>query len=154
MSYENLSGSIFGQGSGDESEIRGDTKEPYEQFEKCRHIEDFACKFIQNDGTCIFETCVMDDHEPPRVLLWYFKCLICKQEDCIKPEEMRAPFCHSCIQRMNDAEELPHNCKICGRSVYKPAQLMMSGICDECFNDLCQMIMYHKDHPDWKHVHR
>lgn len=155
MNTDSIKNTVFSGGSsGDSREIRGDTKEPYDQFEKCRHLEDFKCKFLDNSDMCIFETCVMDNHEPPRVLLWYFKCLICKEEDSMKPEEMRAPFCHSCIERMNRAEQLPHNCVICGRTVNSPATLMMSGICDECFSDLTAMIMYYKDYHDWLHVHR
>ena len=150
MGYESLSNTAFGgSGGSDGNEIRGDTKEPYDQFEGCRHKEDYQCKFINNDGTCIFETCVMDNHKPPRVLLWYFKCLICKEEDCMKPEEMRAPFCHSCIERMNRAEQLPHSCVICGRHVNSPAVLMMSGICDDCFGDLAAVVMCYKNKADW-----
>jgi len=149
MGYESLTNTAFSSSGNDGNEIRGDTKEPYEQFEGCRHSKDFKCKFIDNSGTCIFETCVMDNKHPPRVLLWYFKCLICKEEDCMKPEEMRAPFCHSCIARMNRAEELPHSCVICGRSVNSPATLMMSGICDDCFSDLAAVVMCYKNKEDW-----
>ena len=152
---DSIKGTVFsGSGSsGNDSEIKGDTKEPYEQFEKCRHT-DFKCKFIMNDGGCIFETCIFDDHIPPRVLLWYFKCVICDEEDSIKPEEMRVPFCRSCIERMLRAEKLPHKCLLCGKTVHKPALLMMSGICDECASDIAGLIKFWRSRgrKGWRHT--
>ena len=133
-------------------EMKGDTGPgPYEQFEMCRHADEYECKFKDTAGRCIFETCVMDNQKPPRVELWYYKCLICKRDTSAKPEEMRAPFCQSCIDRMNRAEELPHNCVICGRSVNSPAKLMFSGICDDCFSAIKQCTLYWKGHKRWKH---
>ena len=155
-------------GSNSENEVKGATKEPYNQFVKCRYSaggdsqdgdtkdtgETFKCKFIMNDGTCIFETCFYDDHVPPRVMLWYFKCVICDEEDSIKPEEMRVPFCRSCIQRMLRAEKLPHRCVFCGKTVHRPALLMMSGICDECANDMAAIIKFWRGvgRRGWRHT--
>lgn len=153
---DSLKGTAFSPDSGnnDENEVKGDTKEPYEQFEKCRHTEEFKCKFIANDGGCIFETCVFDDHVPPRVLLWYFKCVICDEEDSIKPEEMRVPFCRSCIERMLRAEKLPHKCVFCGNTVNRPAKLFLSGICDSCASDMWALIDFYRSRgrKGWKHT--
>lgn len=154
MDLDSLKGTAFSSSGGSADEVRGDTGDgPYEQFEGCRHKEDFKCKYIDNNGLCIFETCIMDDHEPPRTMLWYFHCLICDREDSVKPEEHRAPFCRSCIQRMLAAEKLPHNCVMCGRTVNSPAKLMFSGICDNCYEDLKTMLAYYRAHHDWLHHH-
>ena len=41
-------------------EMKGDTGPgPYEQFEMCRHADEYECKFKDTAGRCIFETCVM-----------------------------------------------------------------------------------------------
>lgn len=149
---DSLKGTAFSSNNDDRDVVKGDTGDgPYEQFEQCRHKDDFKCKFIANDGGCIFETCVMDDHEPPRVLLWYFHCIICDREDTVRPEEHRAPFCKSCIQRMLKAEKLPHKCVMCGKTVNSPAVLFLSGICDSCYNDLKNMLEYWRDGKDWPH---
>lgn len=154
-SLDSLKGTAFSPGGkgGSDNEVQGDTKEPYEQFEKCRHIEDFKCKFIMNDGGCIYETCIFDDHVPPRVLLWYFRCVICDEEDSIKPEEMRVPFCRSCIKRMLRAEKLPHNCVFCGKPIHRPAILFMSGLCDDCASDIYALIKWYrmKRRRGWSH---
>lgn len=123
--------------------VEGDTQPPYDQFENCVHT-DFECKYKDNYGKCIFETCQFDNIIAPRVLLWYFTCLICKRPDTAKVEELRAPFCHKCVERMNAAEQLPHNCRYCGKSINQPAAWMFSGICDECDSIIKGMIDYYK----------
>lgn len=136
----------------DKNKMAGDTEGPFIQFEDCRHAKDFECKFKDINGKCIYETCVMDNDKPPRTSLWYFRCLICKREDSINPDEMRAPFCHSCIERMNKVEELPHTCRYCGKTINSPAQFMFSGICDECDSYIKGMVNYYRatGHKWWK----
>lgn len=141
--------------SNDKSKLEGSTGEPpYEQFEKCRHGEDYQCKWKDVNGCCIYETCVMDTIDPMRQDLWYTKCLICKRDFARKPEEMIVPFCDSCIQRMNKAEELPHKCIFCGRQINSPAKLMFSGICDDCADALRGLIMFYKSRGrrGWRHT--
>ncbi len=122
----------------------GETKEgPFFQFEECPH-KDFNCKFRDIAGNCIWETCVVDNVNPPQVELWYFKCAICGLEDAVKPQEMRVPFCRSCLKRMNNVEKLPHTCRYCGKTINSPAAFMFSGICDECDNTIKEMINYYK----------
>ena len=60
-----------------QTEVTGDTKGPFIQFIDCPHKGDYKCKYIDNNGKCSFETCVIDNVIPPRVVLWYFRCIIC-----------------------------------------------------------------------------
>ena len=135
--------------------VEGDTEGPFVQFEKCRHAQDsdaedkFQCKYMDNNGYCIHETCVYDNDRPPRVRLWYYTCLICLRPDTARPEELRAPFCHSCVQRLQQVEQLPHNCRICGKSINQPAQWMFSGICDECTGAISGLVQHWKTKGPW-----
>lgn len=122
---------------------------PYIQFEQCPHAQEFTCKYIDINGNCSFETCQIDNIDPPRVQLWYFECLICKRTDTAKPAELRAPFCHSCVERMQKVEQLPHNCRYCGASINSPAQWMFSGICDDCDNTIKELLAYWKTKGPW-----
>lgn len=137
------------------NELSGDTNPPYVQFEKCRHAMDsdaedkFVCKYLDNNGYCIHETCVYDNTKPPRTRLWYYTCLICKREDTARPEELRAPFCHKCVERMQEVEQLPHNCRICGKAINQPAKWMFSGICDECTNNIASIVNHWKTKGPW-----
>jgi hypothetical protein len=130
--------------------ISGDTEGPFIQFEDCPHKNEYLCKFIDNNGKCSFETCVIDNIEPPRVLIWYYTCLICNRQDSAKPEELRAPFCHSCVSRMQKVEVLPHSCRYCGKTVNNPPAFMFSGICDDCDNILKEMVNYYRAVGKWK----
>ena len=138
------------------NEVKGDTPDdkPYEQFEMCRHKEGteggFKCKYIDNSGRCTHEYC-LQDYDPPKVSIWYFKCLICGREDTCDPKEQRAPFCRKCIERMNKAGWLPHHCSVCGRSINGPTKFMFSGMCDDCANALSEVIKYWKGHKRWRH---
>lgn len=132
----------------DATTVEGNIEPPYEQFEMCCH-DDFECKYKDNNGRCIFETCRYDNITPPRTLLWYYTCLICKRPDTAKVEELRAPFCHSCIERMQKVEELPHSCRYCGKSINQPANWMFSGICDECDSIIKGMIAYYRGVRKW-----
>ena len=133
----------------DDKQLKGDTEGPFIQFIDCPHKDEFKCKFIDNFGKCSFETCVVDNIIPPRVVLWYYRCLICNREDTALPAELRAPFCHSCVARMRKVEELPHKCRDCGKSVNQPPAWMFSGICDSCDNIIKGMVNHYRHIRKW-----
>ena len=120
-----------------ESEMKGDgADDPKIQFEPCKY-KDKDCKYYDNYGNCIFENCRFDQEElPPTVTQWWFTCLICHKPDSIDPKHMKAHFCKSCIDRMNEAEVLPFTCRYCGRSQNHPSQWMFSRVCDDCIPKL------------------
>lgn len=121
---------------------------PYVQFEKCKHTE-ITCKYIDAYGNCSFETCQIDNIEVPRVKLWYFKCIICNRPDSAVPAELRAPICHSCVERMQELEHLPNTCRYCGATISSPPKWMFSGICDECESIIGEMIQHKKARGLW-----
>ena len=112
------------------NELKGTTEGPFIQFEECTY--DKLCKFRDVNGKCIFETCIVQNTMPPTTLLWYFNCIICKNVDSIRPDRMKIHACKSCIDRMNDAEVLPFECRFCGATVNSPSPWMFSKLCPSC----------------------
>lgn len=114
------------------------------QFEPCTYNNGqpfLECKYIDNYKRCIFEDCIWDQKETPLLTpTWWFTCLICHKPDTIDPHEMKAHFCKSCIDRINDAEVLPFTCRFCGKQQSHPSQWMFSKICDSCMEKLTQMV--------------
>lgn len=116
-----------------DNEVHGSTEGPFEQFIPCIYGESSKCKYKDTNGYCIFEHCLIENRTlPPAMMIWYFECIICKTVDAIKPNEMKAHVCATCIQRMQAVEVLPFNCRWCGRTVNEPPPWMFSGICPVC----------------------
>lgn len=115
-------------------------------FEICRMLDkddDHHCKYMDIENRCIFDHCIYDTDELPRFTRkWYTKCIICTEVFARDPRYMKAPFCDSCISRMQAAEKLPFTCINCGNSQDTPSLIMFSSICDYCvqhilFNSCC-----------------
>ena len=135
-------------GDGVESQIFGEGHdEPKIQFEPCKYRVpeeedqipgyDKKCKFMDNYGICIFENCLFDQEEtPPTVVEWWFTCVACKEPDTIHPKHMKVHFCRSCIDRINQREVLPFNCRYCGKPQHHPSLWWASGVCDSCIPQL------------------
>lgn len=118
-------------------EIKGDNQDKTpEQFNECVRLKDdkdLHCKYMDNNNKCIFENCLYAHEETPTtVLQWWFTCIICKRPDAIMPKDMKIHWCQSCINRANEAEVLPFQCRYCGSYQNKPSEWMFSRVCDKC----------------------
>lgn len=136
--------------SNDESEMQGDGQiddpEQVVSFEICKMLDkddEHHCKYMDIANKCIFDQCIYDTEELPKFTRkWYTKCLICTEVFARDPRYMKAPFCDSCISRMQAAEKLPFTCVNCGKKQNHPAIIMFSSTCDYCtqhklFNTCC-----------------
>lgn len=125
-------------------EIVGDDQDKIMcSFDPCKYNK-ASCKYIDNHGRCVAETCLFDKNETPVLTNQFWsKCIICNKEFSIDPREMKAYICDSCFARIHAAEVLPFTCIHCGKTQDHPSKLMFSRICDECFdyklfNDVCK----------------
>lgn len=133
-----------------ESEMKGDGADDAKiQFEPCKYRDkskekngryygiDYKCKYMDNNGYCIFENCKFDQEElPPHVVEWWFTCVVCHEPDSINPKHMHIHWCKSCIARANEAEVLPFTCRYCGKKQNHPSTWFMSRVCDSCVSKL------------------
>lgn len=123
--------------SGNQQEIKNDTQPPYEQFEECKRT---TCVYRNDNGRCIYETCIFDNEKPVHVENWDFECQFCHRIEQRNPRDMKIMACDRCLARIRAAEELPFTCVFCGKSQGHPSKIMFSGICDECFAKLNRAI--------------
>lgn len=144
---------------GDEELLGEGYDEEKIQFEPCKYRNqkeegtrsndwnngyDKKCKYMDNNGNCIFENCLYDQEEtPPQVLVWNYECVICRQPASIVPKHMKIHWCPSCIRRANEVEVLPFTCRFCGRRQKSPSAWFFSGVCDSCIDKL-----YNPNHED------
>ena len=116
---------------------------PYEQFDTCTHTE-ISCKNRDENGKCIYETCVYDNKEVPgAVTLHKYKCMFCDEVEYRDPREMKIQLCDSCLKRALKAEKLPFTCVFCGEEQDHVSKIFLSGICDTCFSKLNDLIDWH-----------
>jgi len=114
---------------------------PFGQFDQCSY--DVECNYRDAvSGNCIFETCILQNSEQPKTeTLWYFKCIICDNIDCIQPNQMKGFICSECISRMQAAEKKPFTCVFCGKEQSTHTKMGIFGqVCDECFSKLWRAI--------------
>lgn len=117
----------------DQKKLATSVKPPYEQFEKC---ERKTCKYLSNNGRCIWETCKFENEDPKFVQYWDFECQACHRIEQRDVRDMKIMFCDSCLERLAKAEELPFTCIICGDSQNHPPKGFSTPICDKCLAKL------------------
>lgn len=116
-------------------QIEGDNADlVLQQFDPCKY-NNTKCKHIDNRGNCCYENCIFDKEETPVMMEQFWThCIICDNEFSINPRNMKAYICDSCRERLFKAEKLPFTCIFCGRQQEKPARVIFSQTCDECFD--------------------
>ena len=128
-------------------QLTGDTgAPPYPQFEKCPHLKEYECKYIQLDGNCIFEHCIYEKKdEPKEALLHFSSCVFCHKAFAREPRANKIHICETCIQRINGLEVLPMKCRACGKTINKPElDYIFLGLCRNCVDNWRDMII--KEH--------
>ena len=139
-----LNQAIPGGSSTSESDT---TEKNLDQFEVCNKNDGRNCKYCDNMGRCIFETCLFEEELPPQTLLWFFTCIACQEEDCITPRNMKIHFCKNCIKQLQTAQTLPFTCIICGRSQSTRGKGFGNQICDHCISRLSRYVdQWHCEH--------
>ena len=129
------------------------TEKNLDQFEICKYKgnsdsdKEDACKYRDNQGRCIFETCIYDNEFPPQTILWNFTCIACGDPCSIIPRKMKIHFCDRCRNQLRTAQKLPFECIICGRSQSSPAKGFGNQICDHCIGRLKKYVdQWHCEH--------
>ena len=140
----------------DDIQLSGDPPTSMEQFVECRYKDqnytddkhgiEHKCRYCDNNDKCIYENCVFDGQEGPKVAnRHWLKCIICQSDMDLDPKHVDVPICDRCRARMQFAEKLPFKCILCGSSQSKPSAIMFSTLCDKClmqyvFNKDCKVV--------------
>ena len=143
---------LLGQTS-DEQVIGDGQWEALESFEGCCHMNDFydaeakdgykgvkwRCRYADIYGRCIYDNCVFDQNEAPKIAHKHWtKCIICNSDLSMDPKLIETPICSKCRAIFLQAENLRDGweCQLCGKKFIKPSPVVFSRICKDCWETL------------------
>lgn len=106
----------------------------YPATEQC--TKSAECMFRNVDGTCVHETCLLDEL-PPMVGSRTFKCMFCDEEDTQPLYDMKGPICKKCLEYIKTVgDEKEWKCIFCGKTKSGPRPHPFLNVCDECITKI------------------
>lgn len=126
-------------------------QEPLESFTQCVHANDdydaeakdgykgvyHRCRYADIHGRCIYDNCVFDQNEAPKVAHKHWtRCIVCGSEISLDPKLIDTPICDKCRAIFLQCCKLPFTCQLCGSSQSWPSKVYFSRICDDCWNKI------------------
>ena len=121
-----------------------------ESFGECIHKDDnydaeaegykgvyHRCRYADMYGRCIYDNCVFDQNEGPKVAhKHWIKCIFCGSSISLDPKLIDAPICDKCRAIFLQCCQLPFTCQCCGKSCNYPSKIYFSRICDDCLEKI------------------
>ena len=135
----------------DQQVIGDGQQEPLESFTQCVHADDdydaeekdgykgvyHRCRYADKYGRCIYDNCVFDQNEGPKIAHKHWvTCICCSADISLDPKLIDVPICDRCRAMFLQACKLPFSCRICGEEQCSPSMVLFSGICDECWDKI------------------